>query len=87
MYRMIVRHKLNGVATKKNEIFGIFRSGGFSSQIKYIDHFLETIQIRKDNGQAKIVVYLISLIKYFYNRRRFNNKNILSLIIKKVFFA
>ncbi|MDA7689389.1 glycosyltransferase [Candidatus Pelagibacter sp.] len=87
MYRMIVHHKLNGVATKKNEIFGIFRPGGFSSHIKYIDHFLETIQIRKDNGQAKIVVYLISLIKYFYNRHRFSNKNILSIIIKKVFFA
>ena len=73
------------LATKKNEIFGIFRPGGFSSRINYIDHFLETIQIRKDNGQARIVIFLISLIKYFFNRHRFNNKNILSIIIKKIF--
>ena len=85
MYRMIVHHKLNGIATKKNEIFGIFRPGGFSSRINYIDHFLETIQIRKDNGQARVVIFIISLIKYFYNRHRFNNKNILSIIIKKIF--
>ena len=29
-YRMIVKHKLKGMATKKNEIFGKFRRGGSS---------------------------------------------------------
>ena len=85
MYRMIVHHKLNGIATKKNEIFGIFRPGGFSSRINYIDHFLETIQIRKDNKQPKIFVFMISLVKYFYNKNRFNRNDILKLIFKKVF--
>ena len=28
-YRMIVLKKMDGVATKKNEIVGIFRRGGF----------------------------------------------------------
>ena len=28
-YRMIVKHKLQGVGTKKNELFGIFARGGF----------------------------------------------------------
>ena len=37
---MIVHCKLQGIATKKNEVFGVFRRGGFSSKIKYFDHFL-----------------------------------------------
>ena len=45
-YRMIVEKKLKGMATKKNEVFGTFRRGGFSSKIKFIDHFFETIKIR-----------------------------------------
>ena len=39
-FRMIVKNKLKGVGTKKSEIFGIFRRGGFSSTIKFRDHFL-----------------------------------------------
>ena len=45
-YRMIVKHNLKGVATKKDELFGVFRRGGYSSTIKFIDHFFETIKIR-----------------------------------------
>ena len=30
-YRMIEKKKMKGIATKKNEVVGIFRSGGFSS--------------------------------------------------------
>jgi glycosyltransferase involved in cell wall biosynthesis len=86
MYRMIVHCKLKGISTKKKEVFGIFRSGGFSSKAKYIDHIFETIKIRKNNGQSKILVYFITLIKYFYNRHRLKNKNILYNITKKVFF-
>ena len=82
---MIVHHKLNGIATKKNEIFGIFRPGGFSSRINYIDHFLETIQIRKDNKQSKMLIFMISLVKYFYNKNRFVRNDILKLVFKKIF--
>ena len=85
MYRMIVHCKLQGIATKKNEVFGVFRRGGFSSKIKYFDHFLETIRIRKDNGQAKIIIFLISIIKYLYNRKRFDRNDILKVIFKKIF--
>ena len=86
MYRMIVHKKLKGIATKKNEIFGIFRRGGFSSKINYLDHVIETIKIRKDNGQPKLLVYLITLIKYYYNRHRFQNKKVLKIIFNKIFF-
>ena len=85
MYRMIVHCKLQGIATKKNEVFGVFRRGGFSSKIKYFDHFLETIRIRKDNGQAKIIIFFISIIKYLYNRKRFHRNGILKVIFKKIF--
>ena len=42
---MIVKEKLKGVATKKNEQFGTFRRGGFSSSIDFKDHFFEEIKI------------------------------------------
>lgn len=38
-YRMIVKYKLKGMATKKNEIFGKFRRGGISSKISFYGLF------------------------------------------------
>ena len=66
-YRMIVKHKLKGVATKKNEVLGIFRRGGFSSKVNFFDHLCECTRIRIDNGQNKFVVLLTFLLKYLYN--------------------
>tara|TARA_B100000700_G_C14945502_1_gene808981 strand:+ start:571 stop:1389 length:819 start_codon:yes stop_codon:yes gene_type:complete len=63
-YRMIVKKKLKGVGTKKSELFGIFRRGGYSSKIKFIDHFFEEIQIRLDNGQNRFLILLIFIYKY-----------------------
>ena len=64
-YRMIVKHKLVGVGTKKNELFGYFRRGGFSSKIKFKDHFFEEINIRLDNKQNRLLVLIIFIYKYF----------------------
>ena len=66
-YRMIVKHKLKGVATKKNEVLGIFRRGGFSSKVNFFDHLCECTQIRIDNGQNKFLVLATFLLKYLYN--------------------
>ena len=66
-FRMIVKKKLHGVGTKKNELFGTFRRGGYSSSIKFFDHFMEEIQIRLDNGQNKILVLIIFIYKYLKN--------------------
>ena len=63
-YRMIVKHKLKGMATKKNEIFGKFRRGGISSKISFMDYLNETIKIRLDNGQNILLVSIIFLLKY-----------------------
>ena len=70
-YRMIVEHKLTGVATKKEELFGVFRRGGYSSTIKFIDHFFETIKIRVNNKQNKLLVLIILIIKYLKNIKKF----------------
>ena len=63
-YRMIVKYKLIGMATKKNEIFGKFRRGGISSKISFKDYLNETIKIRLDNGQNILLVSIIFLLKY-----------------------
>ena len=66
-FRMIVKKKLNGIGTKKEEIFGTFRRGGFSSKVKFFDHFKEEIKIRLDNNQNKLLVLLIFIYKYLKN--------------------
>ena len=69
-YKMIVKHKMTGVATKKEEIFGVFRQGGLSSSIKYIDFLKENTQIRLDNGQNKIFVFIIFILRLIRNFKR-----------------
>jgi len=66
-FRMIVKYKMKGIATKKGEVVGIFRRGGFSSQIKFIDHFFEEIKIRLDNNQNKFLILIIFIYKYLKN--------------------
>ena len=63
-YRMIVKYKLEGMATRKNEIFGKFRRGGISSRISFMNYLKETIRIRLDNGQNILLVSIIFLLKY-----------------------
>ena len=63
-YRLIVKHKMKGMATKKNEIFGKFRRGGISSQISFMDYLKDTVRVRLDNGQNILLVSIIFLLKY-----------------------
>lgn len=69
-YRMIVSHKMKGVGTKKNELFGIFSRGGFSSKVDFYQHLCECTQIRLDNGQNKFIVLLTFVLKFIMNYRR-----------------
>ena len=55
-YRMIVK-KLIGTSTKKNEVTGIFRRGGYSSTIPFKKLFFEEIKIRHDNGQNILLLF------------------------------
>jgi len=72
-YRMIVHFKLKGMATKKEEILGKFRSGGISSRLSYIKYLKENTKIRIDNGQNIIFVYLIFLARFLRNLRKVLN--------------
>ena len=70
-YRAIVKKKLSGMSTKKNEIIGDFERGGFSSRSPYFKMFLEELLIRYNNGQNLILVSMIALYKIIKNFRKF----------------
>ena len=77
-YRLIVKNKMKGISTKKNEIVGVFRRGGFSSKISFWKKLKEDIRIRYDNGQN---IFLLILI--FSNKFLRNIDQILKNIINK----
>ena len=77
-YRLIVKNKMKGISTKKNEIIGIFRRGGFSSKISFWKKLKEDIRIRYDNDQN---IFLLILI--FINKFSRNIDQILKNIINK----
>ena len=60
-YRAIIKKKLNGISTNKNNIIGIMKSGGYSSKFNFYQHLLEETKIRYDNGQSIIIIFLIFL--------------------------
>ena len=77
-YRLIVKNKMKGISTKKNEVVGVFRRGGFSSKISFWKKLKEDIRIRYDNGQN---IFLLILI--FSNKFLRNIDQILKNIINK----
>lgn len=64
-YRAIVKKKLIGMSTKKNEIVGDFERGGFSSRTPYRKMFYEELLIRYNNNQNIFLILLIALYKTF----------------------
>ena len=69
-YRMIVKEKFKGMGTKKDEVFGVFSRGGYSSRINFFDHMVECTKIRLDNGQNKILVLISFILKFVSNLKR-----------------
>tara|TARA_B100000287_G_C20489370_1_gene724438 strand:+ start:115 stop:852 length:738 start_codon:yes stop_codon:yes gene_type:complete len=66
-YKMIVKKKMIGASTKKDEILGKFRPGGLSSKIKYLDFLKENNKIRINNGQNIFFVYFIFVLRLIRN--------------------
>ena len=60
-FRAIIKKKLKGISTNKNNIIGIMKSGGYSSKFSFFQHLLEETTIRYDNGQNFILIFLIFL--------------------------
>jgi glycosyltransferase involved in cell wall biosynthesis len=69
-YRMIVKLKMRGVATLKDELIGVFRRGGFSSRISFWKLFKEETLIRYDNGQNIFLVTFIFFYKLIFNFKK-----------------
>lgn len=68
-YRLIIKQKILGGATKKNELVGIVQKGGFSSKVGFLSHLKEETLIRFNNGQNFLIIILIfvnALIKKFF---------------------
>ena len=72
-YRMIVNKKMSGIATKKKEITGVFRRGGFSSKISYKKLFKEEMKIRLDHKQNIVLIGIIFIYKLFKNFNKIIN--------------
>ena len=58
-YRLILKNKIVGTATKKNELIGVVQKGGFSSKIGFLEHLREETAIRFYNGQNFFIILLI----------------------------
>ena len=75
-YRMTVKEKMQGLATKKNDLIGIFKSGtSYSSKFPFIDHLNEETIIRLDNNQNIFFVFLVYSLHYFKNLNKIKKKN------------
>lgn len=62
-FRMIVKKKMKGIATKKYELTGDFERGGFSSRSPYKKMFIEELLIRYNNKQNVVLILFIALYK------------------------
>ena len=62
-YRMIAKKKMKGIATKKSEVVGIFRRGGFSSTIPFRKMLVEELKIRYNNNQSVILILVLGIYK------------------------
>ena len=80
-YRMIVKHKMNGGATKKSELIGKFAPGGFSTKINRLDLFIEEILIRINNKQN-----IIFILMFVFNKLVNNPIVLLKSLLKKTIF-
>ena len=58
-YRLILKNKLIGSFSKKNQLIGIVKSGGFSSKFNFFQHIIEETRIRLNNNQNFIIVLII----------------------------
>jgi glycosyltransferase involved in cell wall biosynthesis len=74
-FRMIVKNRLKGIATRKDEVTGVFRRGGFSSKIPFRKLFFEELKIRYNNDQNLILIFIIFIHRFLKNIKKllFNN--------------
>ena len=59
IYRLIVKEKMKGIATKGNEIFGSFGDVGISSRYSFFQRLFSELRIRYDNDQNIFIILFI----------------------------
>ena len=61
---------MKGTSTKKDEITGNFRRGGYSSKINFRKLFIEELKIRYNHGQNIILIIIIFVYKSIKNFKK-----------------
>lgn len=75
-YRMIVIHKMKGLATKPGEQVGIFKSGSsYSSTFSFFEHLKEETLIRIKNKQNIFFIFIVYFLHFYKNRNSIKNQN------------
>ncbi len=74
-WRLIKKNNYKGISTTKDEIIGVFESGGFSSRYGVFKHIWEETLIRLHNQQSKIIVLTILVLRLFRNSYKIFIKN------------
>jgi glycosyltransferase involved in cell wall biosynthesis len=69
-HRMIIKLKMKGAVTKKNEIIGVVQSGGFSSRYTFMEHLIEETKIRLHNKQNIIIIILVFAVHFIKNLKK-----------------
>jgi len=59
IYRLIVKEKMKGIATKGDEIFGSFEEVGISSGFTFFQRLFSELKIRYDNEQNIFIIIFI----------------------------
>ena len=70
-YRLILTKKIEGGSTKKSNLIGVVKSGGYSSKISFLNHIIEESKIRLNNNQNFIFVLMIfcnAIIKFILKK-------------------
>ena len=66
IYRLIKKHRLRGLATKKREVLGTFNLKGLSSKLSFTENTLEEIRIRLSNKQNMIQIIFVTIVFLIY---------------------
>jgi len=65
VYRLIVKEKMKGVATKGKEIFGSFGDVGISGTYTFFQGLFSELKIRYDNNQSLFIILFIFFGRYY----------------------
>lgn len=85
-YRMIVTYKMRGIATKPEELVGIFKSGSsYSSKFTFYEHLKEETLIRINNKQNIFFIFMIYFVHFYKNRNFIENKNKIKFFFSSFF--